>query len=335
MKAEQHLNKPNIAVLGGGYTSERQISLNSAKQVFDSIDNKRFNAYLIDVTTEGMFFLTDNDRISVDLNSFSINIDNNIIIFDFAYIVLHGSPGEDGKIQGYFDIMNIPYSSCGVFTSSLTFNKVACKKILADSGITMAKSTVIHKEECFSVDEIISMVGLPCFVKPNTSGSSYGITKVYEKEEFIDAVNKAAEEDSTIIVEEFIKGTEVSCGILKTSKNIHIFPVTEIYTKNDYFDTEAKYTPGFTEEITPARITKEETKLVQENTSIIYDELECKGIVRVDYIIKNGVPYFLEINSIPGMSAESIIPKQIRSAGKTIAEILSEVIDDGLLNPTK
>ncbi len=323
-------NKLNIAVLGGGYTSERQISLNSAKQVFDNIDRTLFNAYLIDVTTEGMFCINNNNKISVDLNSFSVNIDNTIIIFDFAYIILHGSPGEDGKIQGYLDIMNIPYSSCDVFTSALTFDKVATKKILSCSGIKMADSYVINNADCFCSDEIISKIGLPCFVKPNTSGSSYGVTKVYEKEKFIDAVNEAAKEDSIIIVEEFIEGTEVSCGVLKTSKNTYIFPVTEIYTKNDFFDLEAKYTPGLTEEITPARITEKEAELVWENTSRIYDELGCKGIVRIDYIIKNGMPYFLELNSIPGMSAESIVPKQIRSIGKSMTEILTEVIEDGL-----
>jgi D-alanine-D-alanine ligase len=194
----------------------------------------------------------------------------------------------------------------------------------------MADSYVINNADCFCSDEIISKIGLPCFVKPNTSGSSYGVTKVYEKEKFIDAVNEAAKEDSIIIVEEFIEGTEVSCGVLKTSKNTYIFPVTEIYTKNDFFDLEAKYTPGLTEEITPARITEKETELVWENTSRIYDELGCKGIVRIDYIIKNGVPYFLELNSIPGMSAESIVPKQIRSIGKSMTEILTEVIEDGL-----
>ena len=332
MKATPRSNKLNIAVLGGGYTSERQISLNSAMQIYNNIDAGKFNAYLVDVAHDGLFCIINENKIKVDLNTFSIIINENPIKFDFAYIVIHGSPGEDGKIQGYLDMVNIPYSSCDVFTSSITFNKIACKKILSGSGIPMAKSVVVYDDYCFSVEEIIEATGLPCFVKPNTSGSSYGVSKVYQKDNFIDAINEAIKEDPTVIVEEFIEGTEVSCGILKTLKNIHIFPVTEIYTKNDYFDTEAKYTPGITEEITPARISVEESKLVQEYTSQIYDELGCKGIVRVDYIIKKGIPYFLEINSIPGMSAESIIPKQIRTIGKTITEILTEVIEDTLDN---
>jgi D-alanine-D-alanine ligase len=321
-------NKPNIAVLGGGYTSERQISLNSASQVFNNIDADLFNAFLIDVAKNGLFYLNSENRIPVDLNNFSINYNGETIKFDFAYIVLHGSPGEDGKIQGYLDMINVPYSSCNVFTSALTFNKIASKKILFDSEIPMAKSITICNGDCFSVEEIIKEVGLPCFVKPNTSGSSFGVTKVYKKEDFVNAVNNAIKEDPTIIVEEFIEGVEVSCGILKTSEKTYVFPVTEIYTKNDFFDTEAKYTSGLTEEITPARISDNETKIVQEYTAKIYNELGCKGIVRVDYIIKNGIPYFLELNSIPGMSAESIIPKQIHTIGKTMKEILTKVILD-------
>lgn len=318
----------NIAVLGGGYTSERQISINSAKQVFNNINKSQYNAYLIDVVHKGLFCINDDNKIPVDLNTFSINHNDQNIKFDYAYIVLHGSPGEDGKIQGYLDMLNIPYSACDVYASAITFNKVACKKILEGRGIYMAKSVVLENFNCFSVEEITNTVGLPCFVKPNTSGSSYGVSKVYEKENFIDAVNKAAKEDSTIIIEEFIKGVEVSCGIVKTKNVDYIFPVTEISTKNDYFDTEAKYDPSLTQEITPARISEEETKLVQEITSKIYDELKCKGIVRIDYIIKNGIPYFLELNSIPGMSSESIIPKQIRSIGKNITDVLTEVIED-------
>jgi D-alanine-D-alanine ligase len=185
----------------------------------------------------------------------------------------------------------------------------------------------IEQGMSFCLDELVDEIGLPCFVKPNTAGSSYGVTKVYEKDKLIDAINHAAEEDSTIIVEEFIKGVEVSCGVFKTKNQEIVFPVTEISTKNDFFDTEAKYQPGLTDEITPARISDEETKAVQDFTSLIYDILELSGIVRIDYIVKDKKPYFLEVNSIPGMSAESIIPKQIRAINKTVTEILSLVIE--------
>ncbi|MCF0205911.1 MAG: ATP-grasp domain-containing protein, partial [Bacteroidales bacterium] len=247
-----------------------------------------------------------------------------------AYLALHGSPGEDGKVQALLDMLNVPYSACDVFSSMITFSKIAAKRMLVDEGVAMAKSVVIRGDNPFDVDSIVEKLGLPCFVKPATAGSSFGVTKVYEKEKFIDAVNLASTEDTTIIVEEFIKGVEVSCGVLKTKDFQQVFPVTEISTKNDYFDTEAKYTPGITNEITPARISEEETRRVQDATSMIYDILGCSGIVRIDFIVKEGIPYFIEVNSIPGMSAESIVPKQIRTMGKSITEVLTTVINSKL-----
>ncbi|MDD2635160.1 MAG: D-alanine--D-alanine ligase [Bacteroidales bacterium] len=321
----------NIAVVAGGYTSEREISLNSGNQILNSLDKHLYKGYLIDVRKEGFYCKSDNKDYKVDLNDFSCIINNKKIKFDFAYISLHGSPGEDGKVQSMLDIINIPYSASDPISSVITFDKVVCKKVLADTNIIQAKSIIIKDDnEPFSVDEICEYLGLPCFVKPNTAGSSYGVTKVYKKDKLIDAVNLAKTEDTIVIIEEFISGTEVSCGVLKTTKNSYVLPITEIDTKNDYFDTEAKYDPNLTDEITPARISAEETKLIQENSSFIYDLLNCKGIVRIDFIIKNKTPYFLEVNSIPGMSAESIVPKQIRTIGKNLTEILTEIIEDSL-----
>ncbi|MDR2835895.1 MAG: D-alanine--D-alanine ligase [Bacteroidales bacterium] len=323
--------KKNIAVLCGGYTSERQISINSAKQIIENIDKNLFNSYLVEVSHEGFYIIFTNEKLKVNLNDFSFESNCEKIKFDYAFIIIHGSPGEDGKIQGYFDIINIPYSSCNVLASAITYNKLACKFFLSNNkNITMAKMIVINKDSCFSIENLVETIGLPCFIKPNTSGSSYGITKVYDKEKIIEAINEARKEDNTVLIEEFINGVEVSCGIVKTKTQTYIFPITEISTKNDFFDTQAKYEDGFTEEITPARISEQTTKLVQETTLKIYDELNCEGIVRVDYIIKNEVPYFLEINSIPGMSAASIVPKQIRVAGKNISEILTEIIQEKL-----
>lgn len=323
--------KKNIAIIGGGYTSERQISLNSATQVYNNIDTKLFNKYLLDISLEGCFCIFENNKIRVDLNDFSVFINDHKVKFDFVFIVIHGTPGEDGKIQGYFDMLNIPYSSCNLLCSAITYNKLFSKNILKNNpNISMAKSVVINGNDCFSVDEIVDVLGLPCFVKPNTAGSSFGITKVYEKEKIIDAVNHARTEDNTVLIEEFIKGTEVSCGIIKSNKNSYFLPITEIATKNDYFDTEAKYQDGFCDEITPARITDKEAELVQKTTSLIYDLLYCSGIVRVDYIIRNGEAFFLELNSIPGMSAASIVPKQIKAAGLNITDILTELINDKL-----
>lgn len=320
----------NIAVLAGGYTSERQISLNSGNQIYLNLDRSLYNPYLIDVRKEGLFCMLGGKEYKVDINSFSADIEGVPTKFDYAYLALHGSPGEDGKIQAVLDILGIPYSACDAFSSMVTLNKIAAKKLLADEGIAMAKMAIIRGENPFDVDEIVDKVGLPCFVKPATAGSSFGVTKVYEKDKFIDAINLARTEDTTIIVEEFIKGVEVSCGILKTPDYEKVFPITEISTKNDYFDTEAKYTPGLTNEITPARISEEETRMVQEATSRIYDIIGCSGIVRIDFIIKEGIPYFIEVNSIPGMSAESIVPKQIRTMGENITDILTKVIESKL-----
>lgn len=322
-------NKLNIAVLGGGYTSEREISLNSAKQIFANLSTNKCNPFLVDVSYDGMFCITDGQKFKLDLNDFSTIINGIKIKFDFVFIVIHGSPGEDGKIQGYFDILNIPYSSCGVLTSAVTFDKISCKKFLQNNPqIFMAKSIVIDEYSEPSVNQIIKIVGLPCFVKPNTSGSSYGVTKVYEKENFINAVNHARTEDKIVLVEEFIKGIEVSCGAFKTKNTVKVLPVTEISTKKDYFDTQAKYEIGLTEEITPARISKKIIKLVQKTTLLIYKELRCKGIVRVDFIIKNEIPYFLEVNSIPGMSEASIIPKQILAEGLSLTDVLWEIVEN-------
>jgi D-alanine-D-alanine ligase len=317
-----------IAIIAGGYTSERHISINSGNQILNSLDKNLYTTFLVDARKEGFFCLSDQKEYKIDLNDFSFIKNDKKIQFDYAYITLHGSLGEDGKVQAMLDILNIPYSASNHISSVITFDKVVCKKMLADTDIIQAKSIVIKNDDAFSIDEISEYLGMPCFVKPNTAGSSYGVTKVYEKEKLIEAVNLARKEDTTVIIEEFIAGTEVSCGVMKTSKNSYIFPVTEIATKNDYFDTEAKYDPELTDEITPARITENETKRVQDDCSFIYDKLNCKGIVRIDFIIKNKNPYFLEVNSIPGMSAESIVPKQIRTMGKKLTEIFTEVIED-------
>lgn len=318
----------NIAILAGGYSSERQISLNTADQIFSEIDKSKYNCFIINVDKDGFFLVFDGKKYLLSLNDFSASVNNTKIKFDFVINALHGTPGEDGKVQGLLDILNIPYSSCGVLTSSLTFDKIATKKILANFGLNMAKMLVIHKGSQVDIDSIETEIGFPCFVKPNTSGSSYGISKVYEKSGIIKAVDLAYTEDDTVIVEEFISGIEVSCGVVKTKSNTRVLPITEIDTKNDYFDTEAKYDEKITDEITPARVPEEHSKKVQHQSLRIYEELNCKGIVRVDFIIKNGEPYFLELNTIPGMSAASIVPKQLRTVGLSIGRIFEEIIQD-------
>ncbi len=318
----------NIAIIAGGYTSEREISLNSGEQILKNIDTNLYNPYLIDVRKNGFFCIVGTDEIKVDINDFSISYKDNKINFHYAYITLHGSPGEDGKVQALLDLINIPYSASGIIPSVVSFDKMLCKKALANSDVVLAKSVNIKGDEDFSVNKICDYVGLPCFVKPNTAGSSYGVSKVYKKEDFVKAVKLAQEQDNNIIVEEFIDGIEVSCGILKIKDKVYKLPVTEIVTKNDYFDTNAKYDSSLTDEITPARISNTQTVKIQKYCERIYKLLNCKGIVRIDFIIKNETPYFLELNSMPGMSAESIIPKQLKNMKVELKEILSEIIED-------
>ncbi|HOK39157.1 MAG TPA: D-alanine--D-alanine ligase [Bacteroidales bacterium] len=321
--------KKNIAVLAGGYTSERNISLNSGKQVFNSIDRNKYNVYFVDVSRQGLLCEINPAQFAhIDMNDFSVMHNGEKIRFDFAFIVLHGSPGEDGKIQAWLDILQIPYSACGVFASVNTLHKAACKRLLSNTDVKIPKYVILNNPEAFNIEEILDITGLPCFVKPNNAGSSFGVSKVYKKEDLIEAVNIAMQEDNIVIIEEFIKGTEVSCGVIKTKSEEIVLPVTEIVPKKDFFDTEAKYDPTLTDEITPARISEEETLAVQSYASFIYDFIGCKGIVRIDFIIRDGIPYFLEVNSIPGMSSESIVPKQIRSIGKNIADILTMIIED-------
>jgi len=319
-----------IAILAGGNSSEREISLSTAGQIFNFIDKNLFNAYIIDVKGFEWNLLEGSNRYPIDKNNFTCNVGKNQIRFDFVWNAIHGKPGENGLIQGYLDMLHIPYSSCGLLTSALTFNKYMCKIYLQNFAIPMAKSVMITKENAISVDDVVENLGLPLFVKPNTSGSSFGVSKVKEKGDLINALNTAFNEDNEVIIESFIAGTEVSCGVFKSKKESYILPVTEIVSGNEFFDYEAKYKSNLTQEITPARISNEMTKKIQEYTSAIYDAMYCKGIVRVDYIIQGDTPYFLELNSIPGMSTESIVPKQLRTAGYNITDILTEVIEDAI-----
>ncbi len=248
--------------------------------------------------------------------------------FDGVFIAIHGSPGENGLLQGYFEMMGIPYTGCGAFCSALAFNKLACKLFLKNYNIPMAESVMIRKGEKPDPASIIKQTGLPCFVKPNDSGSSFGVTKVKNREELLPAIGTAFRESDEVLVEAFMDGREVACGVVKTKKKSIVLPVTEIISKNEFFDYEAKYTPGRSDEVTPANMAPDLSEKVRMLSSSIYDLLGCRGIVRVDFIIKGDTPYFLEINTIPGMTEESIIPKQSESAGIPLTELYSMVLDD-------
>ena len=323
--------KKNIAIVAGGDSSESVISLQSAKQISDNIDGNKFNVFTIYVKGSNWVYKSENNKdIKINKDDFSFSINNKKTTFDCVLIAIHGTPGENGILQAYFDILKIPYTTAGQLNTALTFDKYVCKTFLKDIDLLMAKAVFLRKNDEINPDKIVEKVGLPCFVKPNNGGSSFGISKVYEKKDIIGAVNKAFNEDDGVIIEEFIEGTEISCGLLKTFKNEYTFPLTEIVSENDFFDYEAKYTNGMADEITPARISKKIEEECKQLSMKIYKFLNCKGIVRIDYIINNNQLYFLEINTVPGMSENSIVPKQIRAMGLSISDIFTEVIEDAL-----
>lgn len=322
--------KKNIAVVVGGFSPEAVVSIRSGEQIAKNLDRNLFEVYLINISKDG--WVVQSELVSdvpVNKSDFSFLYNNKKIKFDFAFILIHGHPGENGVLQGYFDMINIPYSTAGVRTSVLTFDKYQSKLFLKQFGIISAKDIFLNQHYKPQNNTIISELGLPCFIKPNASGSSFGISKVKDKQTFSAAIDKAFSEDPHgVIIEEFIEGTEVSCGVLKTKKESFVFSPTEIVTENDFFDYEAKYSEEITQEITPARIPTSITKKIQDISSQIYDLFQCKGIVRIDFIIKNEIPYFIEINTIPGMSAESIFPKQVKAKGMEMQEILTMVVTD-------
>ncbi|TDO02630.1 D-alanine--D-alanine ligase [Sunxiuqinia elliptica] len=319
--------KKNIAVVYGGDSSEYVVSVKSSKNVLNSINQELFKPWAVEMKGTDWKLVVDGEPVAdIDKQDFSVRYKGQNIRFDFAYITIHGTPGEDGILQGYFDLLKIPYSTCGVQSSALTFNKYYCSNYLKNFGFSMAKSARLTKGDVLDVDALVEELGLPVFVKPNAGGSSFGITKVKRKEELLKAVEKAWEESSEALVEEFVEGLEITSGLVKMGDKALVFPVTEVLPKNEFFDFEAKYTKGATEEITPARISDELTQKCQQLSSRIYDLCDCKGIVRVDYILRDGEFYFLEVNTTPGMTATSFIPQQIEAMGETLEEVLTQII---------
>ena len=323
--------KKNIAVVYGGDSSEFVVSVKSSKNVFESINPSIYNVWKVQMQGLNWDVLEGEKVIaSIDKSDFSFVRNGEKIRFDFAYITIHGTPGEDGKLQGYFDMMKIPYSTCGVYSSALTFNKYFCSNYLRNFGVTMAKSVRLFKGDAFDTDKLVEELGLPVFVKPNAGGSSFGVTKVKEKSQLLAALEMATKESSDILVEEFIDGPEFTCGLVKLSNQEILFPVTEVIPQNEFFDFEAKYTAGKTDEITPARISKELTSKIQQLSSRIYDLCDCSGIVRIDYILKDGEFYFLEVNTTPGMTSTSFIPQQIAAMDRKLGDVLGLIIEDKL-----
>ena len=320
----------NIALLAGGNSSEREIALQSAAQVAAAFDVEKYRVWLVDVCGRKFIHRTaKGGEYCVDLNDFSLTVEGEKIVFDYAYIMIHGTPGEDGHLQGYLEMMGIPFSSCDMVSSVITFDKITTKRAVAHTGVGLAKDILLREDDWIAPEAIVAELGLPLFVKPNASGSSCGVTKVKRVEELPEAIFKAFEESSEVLVEEFIAGREMACGILVTADKEWLLPITEVIAKNEFFDYEAKYTAGMSDEITPADIPAELAYRLHAMTLAAYKACRCRGLARVDFIVTpEGEPYLVEINTIPGMSGGSIVPKQLREAGISMTEALTAVIED-------
>ena len=321
--------KRTIAIVAGGDSSEYIVSLRSAQGIYSFIDKEKYNLYI--VMMKGLDWhvqMPDETTCPIDRNDFSFQLNGEKITFDFAYITIHGTPGENGRLQGYFDMMGIPYSCCGVLAAALTFNKFVCNQYLRGFGVRIAEALSLRQGQTVSDNDVIEKIGLPCFIKPSLGGSSFGVTKVKTREQIQPAIAKAFEEGEEVVIEAFMDGTEITCGCYKTKDKSVVFPITEVVTHNEYFDYDAKYN-GQVDEITPARIPNELRDRVQMLTSAIYDILGAQGIIRIDYIITEGDKInLLEVNTTPGMTPTSFIPQQVRAAGLNITDVMTDIIEN-------
>jgi D-alanine-D-alanine ligase len=325
------MNKKTIAFVTGGYSGEAVISYKSAVTIENNIDKEKYNVYKIDIHPTGWWYETDEgEEIAVDKNDFSIKINGSKITFDAVLIGIHGTPGEDGKLQGYLDLLKIPYTSCNAATSALTFNKRYTVAVAAFSGINVARSLLIFKRQPVAANEVLEQLQLPVFVKPNNGGSSIGMSKVTVATELESALAKAFEEDDQVLVEEFIKGREFTIGVFKHEGKITTLPITEVFSKKDFFDYEAKYVAGMSEEITPAVVDEGIAEKVRNKAKLAYELFDCRGVVRIDFIFSEAEqqPYMLEINTVPGQSEASIVPKQVLAMGWTLKDFYSALIEE-------
>lgn len=327
--------KPKIALIAGGYSKESEISIRSAAVVGKMIDKEKFDIYCVSITQNEWSCIINDTKCYIDKNDFSITIENSKINFDLAFIMIHGTPGEDGKLQGYFDMLNIPYTSCSSVVSSITFNKYYCNKFMHAIGANIAQSIVLRKNQKFDLNSIAHEINFPCFVKPNSGGSSIGTSKVEKIEDLKTAIENAFVEDNEVLVEKYLKGREITCGVIKVNNKIIAFPLTEIISKNSFFDFESKYNESLADEITPANLSKILTERIQQMSINLYEKLNCSLVVRFDYIVDNENIWFLEVNTIPGMSAQSIVPQQAAAYGWTYTQLTTNIIEEALRNKTE
>jgi len=323
--------KRNIAIVCGGDSSEHDVSLRSAQGLYSFFDKERYNVYIVDIKGQDWHVeLPGGITAPIDRNDFSFMEDGKAKLFDYAYITIHGTPGENGLLQGYFDLIDLPYSTSGVLVEAMTFDKFVLNQYLRGYGVSVADSMLIRQgyEELVSDDEIEERIGMPCFVKPAADGSSFGVSKVKNKDQLAPAIRKAMLESPEIMVESFLEGTEISQGVYKTKEKAIVLPATEVVTSNEFFDYDAKYN-GQVQEITPARLSPDVAERVAKITSHIYDILHCNGIIRIDYIIsKEGKISMLEVNTTPGMTPTSFIPQQVRAAGLSMTDVLTDIVEN-------
>lgn len=324
----------NIAVLMGGYSHEWEISLKSGAVITQFLDKNLYTVYPIHILEDGWYYLNEqSQKFEINKNDFSLNIEGEHITFNCCYNTVHGTPGEDGKLQAYLELLRIPQTSCDSYQSAITFNKRDCIAVLKPWNITTGNHLYVNKGDTIDAELIARSIGLPLFVKANRSGSSFGVSKVYKVKEMDAALETAFAVDEEIIIESFLDGVEVSVGAYQIDDTIHVLLPTEIVTENDFFDYEAKY-EGKSKEITPARISEENKKAVQDITKRIYQVLKLKGLARADFIFHNGTPHFIEINTNPGMSKESIIPQQIQASNLKLTDVLTDVIENTIKQHT-
>jgi D-alanine-D-alanine ligase len=330
--------KKTIAFVTGGYSGEAEVSYKSAITMEAEVDKNAYDLYRIDITpTEWFHTGKDGKKVQVDRNDFTLYIEGKKVKFDAVLIGIHGTPGEDGKLQGYFDLMNLPYTTCNAATSAITFNKRYTVAVAAFAGINVSHSVHLFKHDNPDATELGKMVNMPVFVKPNNGGSSIGMSKVNKKEDLKEALVKAFREDDQVLVEEFITGREFTVGVFRSGDEIVVLPITEVKTTKEFFDFEAKYSPGFSDEITPAELEETKAGKVRQTAKKIYRLFNCSGVIRIDMIydeIKNE-PFLLEINTVPGQTAASVVPQQVRAKGWTLKQFYSALIEDALTRAKK
>ncbi|GMV78129.1 MAG: D-alanine--D-alanine ligase [Chitinophagaceae bacterium] len=322
--------KKRIAIITGGYSGEAEISYKSVITVSNNVDSEKFDSYIIDINTNDWHYKNENgEKLFIDKNNFTLNNNGVIIQFDAVLMCIHGTPGEDGKLQGYFDMLNLPYTSCDAATSAITFNKKFTVAVAANGGIHVSKSVMLFKQNAINEKEILEQLSLPVFVKPNNGGSSIGMSKINNPTHLSNAIQKAFKEDNQILIEEFIEGREFTIGVFKTKGKIITLPITEIISKNEFFDYEAKYF-GESDEITPAIVEESIAEQVRDAAKKLYSLFNCRGIVRIDFIYnkKNNQPYMLEINTVPGQSEASIVPQQVLAMGWSLQDFYTALIEE-------